>query len=302
MSHRLHSAWFWRLLHAVLPLEQRLNPLLCAFYGRAGLLRVPWGSFWLTISAAWLDIGSSASAAVYRGPRRQNPEFFAILAPRLQTLVPGAIVDVGANIGIYTLDFRERSNAPIFAFEPDPGTFRLLQETLDCNTMSGVSAFNLACGDRNGELNFREGINGSVAPVDRAAETMPVPVVRLDEQLKHVRPISLIKIDCEGYEWNVLNGCQAIILTQRPLLFIELHPGLIGAYGHSLGEVCDLLRENYDLKFWDIRPLQRSRSGVLRFLSRYGAGLERLSGEAEMLALAAHVPRPDQIFMLAVPK
>lgn len=302
MSRKHYSAWFWRLLHAVLPLEQRLNPLLRRLYGRAGLLRVPWGRFWLTISAAWLGIASSASAPVYRGPRRQNPEFFVILAPCLESLAPGTIVDVGANIGIYTLNFRARSNAPIFAFEPDAGSFRLLQETLDFNAVPGVSAFNLACGDRNGELNFREGINGSVASVGHAAETTLVPVVRLDEKLADVRPIRLIKIDCEGYEWNVLNGCSAIILTQRPLLFVELHPALIGAYGHSLREVCDLLRDHYKLTFWDFLPLQRSRSGVLRFRSRYGAGLKRLSGEAEMLALAAKVPRPDQIFMLALPK
>lgn len=303
MSRKLYSAWLWRWLHAILPIEQRLNPLLRGLYGHDGHLRVPWGRHWLTIGAAWLDIGSSASAPLYRGPRRQNPEFFAILAPRLGTLARGTFVDVGANIGIYTLDFRHHTGAPIVAFEPDAAMFELLQETLTANAVPRVSAFNLACGDTNGQLDFHDGINGSVASCDQpGGETKPVAVVRLDDQLADFRPISLIKIDCEGYEWHVLNGCPGILLSQRPLLFVELHPKLIGAYGHSLEEVCDLLRDHFELKFWDFRPAQRSRYRVLRFLGRYGSGLKRLSGEAEALALAGREPRPDQLFMLALPK
>lgn len=300
MIRELRSAWMWRVLHAVLPLEQRLNPLLRAIHGSEGLLRVPWGRHWLTISAAWLGVASSASGPLYRNPRRQNPEFFAILAPCLKTLRPGTIIDVGANIGVYTLNFRQFTNAPIMAFEPDPGMFRLLCDTLTFNAIPNVSAFNLACGDENGRLNFNGGINGSIAIGDEMAlET--VAVVRLDDRLAVAGPISLIKIDCEGYEWNVLNGCQNIIHAHRPMLFVELHPNLIGRYGHSLQDVCDLLRERYELSFWDLRPMQRSRFRVLRFLSRYWHGVKPISGAA-LTTIADTHPRPDQVFMLARPK
>jgi FkbM family methyltransferase len=302
MIRQLRSAWIWRLLHIVLPIEQRLNLLLRPIYGSKGLLRVPWCNGWLTISTAWLAMGSSASAPLYRGARRQNPEFFTIMAPRLRSLPPGAIVDVGANIGVYTLDFRQFSRAAIVAFEPDPGMFALLNETLAFNAIPDVSAFNLACGDQNGELNFTGGINGAVAPDHETGETIAVPVVRLDDRLADAGPVGLIKIDCEGYEWNVLNGCRDIIRTYQPLLFIELHPNLIGRYGHSLQDVCDLLRERYDFSFWDFRRLQRSRHRLLRFLGRYGSGLTPISDEAALLSLANGHPRPDQLFMLALPK
>lgn len=302
MTDKISSPWFWRLLHALLPVEQRLNPLLRRFYGTDGWRRVPCGRHWLTIDAAWFRLESSASAPLYRGPQRQNPEFFEILAPCLEVLPPGTIVDVGANIGVYVLDFRHHTDDAIIAFEPDPGMFRLLQETLAFNALPRVSAFNMACGDSNGWLDFRPGINGHVV-AGGASEGTPVsvPVVRLDERLAGGRPISLIKIDCEGYEWQVLDGCSNILLSQRPLLFVELHPGLIGAYGHSLEDVCDLLRAHYRLMFWDEPPMRRSRSRVARFLSRYGAGLRRLAGEAEALARARRAPAPDQIFMLALP-
>jgi FkbM family methyltransferase len=302
MIRKLHSAWIWRLLHAVLPIEQRLNPLLCRIYGRAGLLRVPWGKYWLTMSAAWLAMGSSASAPLYRNPRRQNPEFFAILAPRLRSLKPGAIVDVGANIGIYILDFRQCTGAAIMVFEPDPDMFRLFAETLAFNAITDVSAFNLACGDRNGRLDFNRGINGTVASGHEEAVTIAVPVVRLDDRLAGAGPISLIKTDCEGYEWNVLSGCREIIRAHRPVLFVELHPKLIGNYAHSLQDVCDLLREFYDLSFWDFQPLQRSSHRALRFLSRYRAGVRPIASEADMLSTANGKLRPDQLFLLALPK
>ena len=186
------------------------------------------------------------------------------------------------------------------AFEPDPGMFCLLSETLAFNAIPNVSGFNLACGDENGRLSFNGGINGSVAAGDEAASET-VAVVRLDDRLAVAGPISLIKIDCEGYEWNVLKGCQDIIRAHRPVLFVELHPNLIGRYGHSLRDVCDLLREQYDLSFWDLRPMQRSRFRVLRFLSRYWCGLKPISGEA-LAAVADRQPRPDQVFMLARPK
>jgi FkbM family methyltransferase len=290
------------LLDAVLPVEQRLNPLLRRIYGTEGLLRVPWRDAWLTMSARWLGLSSSASAPLYRDPRRQNPEFFTILAPRLRSLPRGIIVDVGANIGVYTLNFRQFSPAAIMAFEPDPDMFALLGETLAFNAIPDVSVLNLACGDQDGPLAFNGGVNGIIAPDHESAETITVPAVRLDDRLADAGSISLIKIDCEGYEWNVLNGCRDIIRTHRPLLFIELHPSLIGRYGHSLADVCDLLREQYDFLFWDFRPLLRSRHRVLRFLSRYGSGLKPIAGEAGLLSVANSEPRPDQLFMLALPK
>jgi hypothetical protein len=272
MTAKLSSAWLWRLLHLVFPLEQKLNPLLRRIYVGEGWRRVRWGRFWLTIDAGWFAIASSASGVVYRGPRRQSPEFWQLLAPRLPS---GTIIDVGANIGTYTLGFRQHSNAAIIAFEPDPETFRLLSETLVFNAVANVSD---------------------------DSDTVTVSVVRLDDRLARAGRIGLIKIDCEGYEWHVLDGCRDILRTQRPVLFVELHPRLIAHYGHSLQDVCNLLREAYALSFWDLSPMRRSRYRWARFLARYWPRLKPLADEAALLSVADREPRPDQLFMLALPK
>jgi FkbM family methyltransferase len=285
----------------VLPLGQRFNPLLARLAGNHLLIAVPWHSCWLTIASAWLKVASSAGAPIYQTPRRQNPEFFKLMVPLIDAARGGHIVDVGANIGVYTLNIRAISRAPIIAFEPDPALFRLLAHNVTANALRSVSLRNCACGDETGSLRFNGGINGAVATgADSATET--VPVVRLDDELQDIEAIALIKIDCEGFEWNILHGCRRTIETKRPALFVELHPKLIGKYGHSLAEILTLLRPHYELAFWDLNPGQRSLSRALRFLSRYRQRLVRLAGEAEALALAASDAAPDQLFMVALPR
>lgn len=297
---RLRTAFLWRLLQAVLPLGMRLNPLMRRCYGSDGLLQVPWGGLRLTISGTWLRVASSAAAPIYQTPRRQNPEFFDFLAPLFKTLPDGRIVDVGANIGTYTLAFRQHTEAPIIAFEPDPLCCALLSQNVRDNGLPSVTVKNVACGDGGKTLSFKSGINGAIAAEDDYA-AIAVPAVRLDDELLGVA-VALIKVDCEGYEWHVLNGCRGTIAVKRPVLFIELHPKLIGLYSHSLLDVCDILRPYYKLAFWDVSPSRRSRSRLVRFFGRYRHAVVKLAGEAQMLALAAADPTPDQIFMLALPR
>ena len=299
----LYQAYLWRILHAMLPLGQRFNPLLSWLLGAHGYIAVPWGRYWLTIAAPWLDVASTASAPIYRSPRRQNPEFFSLLGPHLKPSSPGHIVDVGANIGVYVLNIRAATPAPLLAFEPDPDSCRLLQHNVAANALASASVKNCACGDSAGQIAFRRGINGAVAGrVADADATLSVPVVRLDDELRGLEAVDLIKIDCEGFEWQVLKGCMETLAVKRPVLFVELHPTMIDNYGRSLTQVFDLFRPSYTLEFWDLNPAHRSRSRLRRFLGRYRDRLVRLAGEAEALALAARVPRPDQLFLLGVPR
>lgn len=302
------SVTFLRLLHYLLPLEQRINPILRMLYGTAdGLLRIPWGKYWLTVERQWLRIASSASAPLYRTPKRQNIELYKILVPQLHMLKPGSIIDVGANIGIYVLCFCEHSTAAIVAFEPEPTTFSLLEENVNFNNLHNVSLRNLACGNQSGHVHFEGGLNGHVSSTVNDTSTanteiISVPIVSLDEEIGKKGKISLIKIDCEGYEWHVLDGCREILRTQRPVLFVELHPNLIGNFDRTVTDVCDLLTEFYELSFWDVDSRRRSANRAIRLLARFHADVNRLASVAEMENVADRQPRPDQLFMLALPR
>ncbi len=64
---------------------------------------------------------------------------------------PGSIVvDVGANIGLYTVIAAScvGKNGKVIAIEPHPESYRYLQKTIEANGLSGVKSFNVALGDR----------------------------------------------------------------------------------------------------------------------------------------------------------
>ena len=316
----LRSTSFWRFVHSVLPLGHRLNKLISMTSKNCTFIKISWDGYWLSLPRAWLDIASSATAPIYQSPRRQNPEFFEILEPILSALPSGCIVDVGANIGIYTLAFRRRTSAQIISFEPDPFIFSLLRDNVRSNKLPAVTIKNVACGDSEGAVFFDAGINGRVVPLPLASEISPpgtvfvpssdepeedgvisVPVRLLDNELRFEPNIRLIKIDCEGYEWNILNGCRDIMSKQHPIFFVELHPKLIGNFHHSLSDVCDLLRSSYRLEFWELGPTRLLRSRIARFAGRYRKQLKKLRDEAQMLAIGTTDPIPDQVYLLALP-
>jgi FkbM family methyltransferase len=100
-----------------------------------------------------------------------------------------------------------------------------LRKTVEANHLSQVVTFNLACGSST-SLQTLHAVNrssGNASILGDGAETASVDVVRLDD-VDEVweRPISLIKIDTEGYEPEVLAGARRLIEEQRPILYLEM--------------------------------------------------------------------------------
>jgi FkbM family methyltransferase len=127
----------------------------------------------------------------------------------LHFLRPGDFfVDIGANVGSYTLLASGVVGATAMAFEPVPSTFRHLVNNVRANYLDElVKCQNLGLGDVNGEIGFTTD-GDTVNHVATAADTgqqAAVPVSRLDDVLQGQVPL-LIKIDVEGYEANVLKG------------------------------------------------------------------------------------------------
>jgi FkbM family methyltransferase len=310
-----------RLLHRALPLERRLVPMLRDYEVHPGLLSVPWSGFRLHFPSCWLG---EVSSAVYKGPRNNNPEFFELLAPMLPRLAPGRVVDVGAAIGVYILNFRALTNAPIIAYEPNPLAFELASYNVRSNRLSQVELRNVACGNLQGAIGLRAGINSFIESVDTNAnegapaekyfleelcrryspgdQSVSVPLVRLDEDLASAGAISLLKIDCEGFEYQILSGSKEMIQRHRPVIFIELHSQEIGNYGHSIAEVCQVLRPNYHLEFWVYGQKESSRNPAVRFFGRYSNRGHRFPNEAAMLEVATGPSKPSQLFLLGRPK
>ena len=129
------------------------------------------------------------------------------------------ILDVGANVGQWSKQALQiNPSSCIYAFEPSPKSFENL------STIPGVKPFNCALGAEEKETKIyfsREQPTWPLASLDRSAidrltsdvQEVDVKMTTLDEVIKRekITDVTLLKIDVEGYEYDVLKGCQQAI-------------------------------------------------------------------------------------------
>ena len=153
-------------------------------------------------------------------------------------------VDVGANVGYYTLlgSRRVGPTGGVVAIEASPEIFGRLQANLDLNGSTNVRALNLAASDQEGTLSvYRtdEDLRGLTTTVARRGlelecEVDAARVVALlnDDELSRVR---LVKVDVEGGEWAVSKGLEKLLSEGRPdlELIVEVEPSTPGANGKT---------------------------------------------------------------------
>ena len=129
----------------------------------------------------------------------------------LHLLRPGDLfVDVGANVGSYTVLASGVCGARSISFEPDPKTMVDLLANIEANNLANhVTAMQMAVGAKAGELNFTVGLDTMNRIVDSgfdsSIKTQTVAVSMLDHELRRMSPI-FMKIDVEGFEEKVIEG------------------------------------------------------------------------------------------------
>jgi FkbM family methyltransferase len=143
---------------------------------------------------------------------------FADMAFLLHLLRPEDLfVDIGANIGSYTVLASAVCRSRSISFEPDPGTMRSLQRNIEANQISDrVTLYEAAVGSQSGTVHFTTGQDTTnrvtSGPTSNSRE---VAVLRLDEVLANESPV-LLKVDVEGYEPEVVEGTKQTLM--RPSL------------------------------------------------------------------------------------
>jgi FkbM family methyltransferase len=127
------------------------------------------------------------------------------------TTAEDLFVDVGANVGSYTILACAVKGAKGYCFEPVPSTYERLTDNIRINNLSErVFALNLGLSDREGELVFTADencMNHVVEDINKntCMNTVKINVLPLDKVLQGKAP-SMVKIDVEGFETSVLEG------------------------------------------------------------------------------------------------
>jgi len=134
------------------------------------------------------------------------------------------ILDLGANIGISAIWFRERyPESRILAVEADPRIFRYLERNVA--GLNEISLLNVAVWNEDGELAFHsEGADGGRLDGTGADRGTTVRVAARDIRslLKEHGPFDFIKMDIEGAESRVLPACKGL-LQDTGYVFCEYH-------------------------------------------------------------------------------
>ncbi|MDO8713805.1 MAG: FkbM family methyltransferase [Polynucleobacter sp.] len=146
-------------------------------------------------------------------------------------------LDLGANIGSYTILAAVATGAKVVSVEPIPSTFALMVDNIHINDIGGsVEAKNVGLGSETGLLLFSTDLdaeNHVLGLADGQQNTgVAVPVVRLDELVAGQCP-SMIKLDVEGYESAVLlGGVNTFATPSLKAVLIELN-GAGARYGYK---------------------------------------------------------------------
>ena len=163
-----------------------------------------------------------------------------------RAITPGQIVvDVGANQGIFTLLFSRLvgRDGRVYALEPAPALFAALDDNCRLNGADNVTRLQVAAGETRtrGELHCSRFNSGDNRLTDSLkGPVVPVTVIPLDEILP-TEQVSLVKIDVQGYERNVVAGMQAVLDRSRAIrVFFEYWPAGLGYAGCAPGELLEL--------------------------------------------------------------
>jgi FkbM family methyltransferase len=163
---------------------------------------------------------------------------FEDMALVLHALRPGDLfVDIGANVGSYSILAGGISGAEVIAIEPVPATFECLLDNIRLNRLDTlIIPRNLAVGSHSGSVLFSKSldtVNHVLAEGEAGStEAIAVPVETLDGLISGQCPV-LLKVDVEGYETEVVQGAaNALENTQLMAVLMELN-GSGERYGHD---------------------------------------------------------------------
>jgi FkbM family methyltransferase len=181
---------------------------------------------------------------VYQEPvRKKSFEFVAN---------KGVALDIGANVGLWTSDISKEFRK-VIAYEPVADFRKCLQRNV---SLENVNIEACALGNENTfiDMIITEENTGHSHVNPESKGSGKIPMYRLDDL--ELREVDYIKIDCEGYEYNILLGAEQTIKKFKPIIVIEqkFHKD-VGIKDE--GQAYDLLIG------WGMRELARVRNDVI---------------------------------------
>ena len=181
------------------------------------------------------------------------------------------VVDIGANIGLFTLFFSKLvgTTGRVIAFEPDPENFDVLKKNIELNEITNVTLVQKGVSNKNESVKlYKSNVSGghSLIKNEWAKEYTNIQTVTLDGYFRG-EEIDMIKIDAEGFELEVIEGGKKLLENNKNMKIISefggyyykrnnskvLYPKILHEMGFNLFGVIDkstgkskIVNKNFD--------------------------------------------------------
>ncbi|WP_287963479.1 FkbM family methyltransferase [Alcanivorax sp.] len=169
-------------------------------------------------------------------------------------------IDIGANVGSYTILACSAVGARGIAFEPVPSTYNRLLENMRLNHLDGqVKCLNEAVGNQKGIIAFTsdgDTTNHALSTEEQCDNVVNVNVTSLDVALNGESP-ALMKIDVEGFETPVIEGAQETLKKQSLHSVIMELNGSGERYGFNESQLLELMFD-YGFETYSYNPIGRT--------------------------------------------
>ena len=199
-----------------------------------------------------------------------------LLSALKSAVIPGkAYLDIGANLGLTSAVIAKYSpQSTVYAFEPVPETFLRAAGTIALNDLKNVVVIDIALGKENSTVPMyfspevtssasvgsfiQEQVSGNaeiIGATKDKQQKVEVELWRLDDvqQKLGIGPVGFMKIDVEGFEYNVVQGAVRAIADNKPIIMYEYNAIMAPQAGWSVQSMSDLLATatNYHHQFVD---------------------------------------------------
>lgn len=175
-----------------------------------------------------------------------------------RVVTPGmTVIDVGANIGVYSrfLAGLVGADGKVVAFEPAPDVFRRLQDNVA--RLSQVEPINAAVGSDTGEIVLFESdelnVDHRVYDTGENRRQIRVRCWALDDYIQPAQRVNLVKIDVQGFELRALRGAERVLKSNAGIVvLLEFWPHGLHTAGDQPAALVDYLSKECGFQLYGI--------------------------------------------------
>ena len=163
------------------------------------------------------------------------------------------VLDIGANIGIYSLIAGKRVGkfGKVYAFEPATKAYNNLLSNIELNKFDNIIPIKSGVSECSGTASFNiceddafNSLGGT--PMREIVKKETIELTSIDDFVKknNIKKIDVIKVDTEGAEYLVFKGAEKTINIYKPILFFENNPSAQEGFKNNSNDLLKLIRSN----------------------------------------------------------